>query len=82
MDKSAIFSDCRIYRYSLSRIWNLTKDFVSFVCLNPSTADERNDDPTVRRCIRYAADWGAGGMVMLNLYAYRSTDPKKLKWEQ
>lgn len=78
IEKTAIFSPCRQYRYSLSRFWIITKPFVLFVCLNPSTADENVDDPTIRRCIRYADSWGYGGMVMVNLYGYRSTDPKKL----
>jgi len=78
MIKSACFSLDRIYRYSLKRIWIEAKPFVLFVCLNPSTADENVDDPTIRRCIKYAADWGYGGMVMVNLYGYRSTDQSKL----
>ena len=52
---------------------------MAFVCLNPSTADEVQDDPTVRRCIRYAKDWGYGGMAMLNLFAFRATDPEAMK---
>ena len=78
IDKTATFSPGRIYRYSLSRIWSTSKSFVNFVCLNPSTADENVDDPTIRRCVRFADSWGYGGMVMTNLYAYRSKDPKKL----
>lgn len=46
-----------------------------FIGLNPSTADETKDDPTIRRCIRFASDWGFGGLVMTNLYAYRATNP-------
>lgn len=71
---SAHFSPCRTYRYSLTRRWNdgLTAMFIG---LNPSTADETNDDPTVRRCIGYAKAWGYGGLVMTNLFAYRATKP-------
>ena len=76
--KNAIFSDCRRYRFTLQRTWNSRKPFVAFVGLNPSTADETNDDPTVRRCIRFAESWGFGGMYMLNAFALRSTDPKEL----
>lgn len=54
-----------------------TRDtFVQFIGLNPSTADENRDDPTVRRCIDYAKRWGFGAMCMTNLFAYRATDPK------
>ena len=79
MDKAAVFSSDRIHRYTLSRIWDPDKRPVLFICLNPSTADETKDDPTVRRCIGYARDWGYGGMVMCNIFAFRATDPKKMK---
>lgn len=49
-----------------------------FIGLNPSTADEDTDDPTVRRCIRFARDWGYGSLAMTNMYAFRSTDPHGL----
>jgi len=49
-----------------------------FIGLNPSTADETNDDPTVRRCINYARDWGYNGLCMTNLFAYRATDPREM----
>lgn len=47
--------------------------------LNPSTADENKLDPTLRRCARFAYDWGLGGLVMTNLFAFRATDPKDMK---
>lgn len=50
-----------------------------FIGLNPSTADEMNDDPTIRRCIRFAQNWGFGRYLMTNLFAYRATDPKVMK---
>ena len=74
----ALFSKDRIYRYALWRTWDESKPKVLFVGLNPSTADEIQDDPTIRRCIRYSKDWGYGGYIMGNIFAYRSTDPKKL----
>lgn len=74
----AIFSTCREYRYSLWRLWDSSKPTVTFCGLNPSTADETVDDPTIRRCIGYARDWGFGQLIMVNAYAYRSTDPKGL----
>lgn len=79
IEKSAHFSPCRTYRYTLSRIWKPERPYVCFVCLNPSTADENRNDPTVSRCIRYAERWGFGGMYMMNLFALRSTDPKLLR---
>ncbi len=72
----AVFSDDRIYRYALWRWWDVDKDFALFIGLNPSTADETQDDPTIRRCKRFSADWGFGGYVMANIFAYRATDTK------
>ena len=79
MKKGAQFSDCRKYRYALWRIWQEDKSCVIFIGLNPSTADEAKDDPTIRRCIGYARDWGFGRIYMLNLFAYRTSNPKKLR---
>jgi hypothetical protein len=78
IESSADFSSDRKYRYSLTRIWDRKKGHVLFVCLNPSTADESVDDPTIRRCIRFAESWGFGGMVMVNLFAFRATVPKEM----
>lgn len=77
--KGAELSPCRTYRYALWRIWDETKRYVVFICLNPSTADETEDDPTIRRCIGYAKAWGFGGIYMVNLFAFRATDPKAMK---
>ena len=79
INKNATFSSCRTYRYSLSRIWDKKKKFVLFIGLNPSTADEKVDDPTIRRCVNYAKNWGYGGFLMVNLFAYRTTLPSKRK---
>ena len=76
---SASFSRCKKYRYTLSRTWDSKLPKIMFVGLNPSTADAEVDDPTVRRCVRFARDWGFGGLVLTNLFAFRSTDPKRLK---
>ena len=73
---NAIFSKCRNYRYELWRWWDKSKPFVMFIGLNPSTADETNNDPTIRRCIGFAQEWGFGGLCMTNLFALRATDPK------
>lgn len=75
----ALFSPCRTYRYALWRTWTVSNDApLVVVGLNPSTADERTDDPTIRRCIGFAKDWGFTGLLMLNLFALRSTDPDAL----
>jgi hypothetical protein len=78
MKKSAILSSDNIYRYQLSRSWDEEKPKILFIMLNPSTADEFVEDPTIRRIVNYAKDWGYGGVYVGNLYAFRSTDPKGL----
>lgn len=74
MKRSALFSDCGRYRYILRREWNRDLPKVMFIGLNPSTADAQVDDPTNRRCINFARDWGFGGMIMTNLFAFIETD--------
>lgn len=81
MKRWARFSDCRRYRYQLWREWGPGTDYVMFVGLNPSTADEINDDPTIRRCIRFAQEWGYGALCMTNAFAFRATDPRVMKRE-
>ena len=75
MQRTADFSSCRRYRYALWRIWGGTTGYAMFVGLNPSTADENVDDPTIRRCMAFAKDWGYSGLCMANLFAYRATQP-------
>lgn len=75
---AARFSPCFTWRYVLRRRWSSAAP-IGFVLLNPSTADDRIDDPTIRRCIAYAKRWGHGGLVLGNLFAFRSTDPAALK---
>lgn len=79
MEKSAILSADRKYRYVLTRIWDEKKPTVVFIGLNPSTADEEVDDETIRKCIGYAKRWGYGKLIMVNLFAFRSTDSSMLK---
>jgi hypothetical protein len=67
-----------MYRYELHRKWD-NGDRVVFVGLNPSTADDSVNDPTVRRCISIAKDLGFGSLSLINLFAARSTDPKALR---
>ena len=76
--KGAHFSKCKKYRYTLWRKWN-DKPLLLFIMLNPSTANENFDDPTIRKCIYFSKKWGFGGILVGNLFAYRSTDPKELK---
>lgn len=78
MKKTAIISECGNYRYELKRIWDDSKPWVLFVCLNPSTADHEKEDRTSRVCINYAKRWGYGGLVIANVFAYRSTDKSVL----
>lgn len=78
MIKSAIISEDNKYRYELRRIWDDSKDLVMFIMLNPSTANAEKDDPTIRRCIRFAESWGYGGILVGNLFAYRSQFPETL----
>jgi hypothetical protein len=76
---TAEFSPCRTWRYQLKRQWQEGDNLVAFVGLNPSTADETKNDPTVTRCIKYAQTWDYDGMFMLNIFAYRATDPKVMR---
>ena len=66
------------YRYRLERHWCGGDGLCAFIMLNPSTADERDDDPTIRRCIGFARRWGYDGLLVANLFARRATDPKEL----
>lgn len=74
----AEFSPCGNYRYQLWRIWDETKPKVAFIGLNPSTANEETNDPTIRRVISFANKWGYGGVIMYNLFAIVSSSPEVL----
>ena len=74
----ATFSPDRVYRYHLWRTWAPGPRLV-VIGLNPSTADETVDDPTIRRCLGFARSWGLVGLDMLNLFAFRATDPRGLR---
>lgn len=95
LKRETVFSSDRRYRYTLWRTWSLpiktdlfvsqpepvtdSAKFVQFICLNPSTADESVNDPTVRRCISFAKSWGYPALCMTNLFAWRATDPSALR---
>lgn len=74
----AAFSACGRYRYALWRRWGAGPG-VAFIGLNPSTADHEMDDPTIRRCIGFARQWGFGSVSVFNLFAFRATKPDELR---
>jgi hypothetical protein len=76
--KGAEFSYCRNYRYVLYRIWSQDLPKISFIGLNPSTANEQSDDPTIRRVRSFARNWGYGGFYMLNIFAWVTAYPEEL----
>lgn len=76
--KAAVLSDCGKYRFQLTRDWSAGPPRLPFVMLNPSTADDKEDDPTIRKCMKYARREGAGGIIVANVFAFRATSPKDL----
>lgn len=74
----AEFSSDQIYRYTLTRQWS-DGPCVAWIMFNPSTATAEQDDPTIRKCVGFSKRWGYGRMVILNLYAIRSTDPRAVR---
>jgi hypothetical protein len=92
--RTTVFSPCRQYRYTLWREWEEPEmgllgllasgcfkpgGYLMVIVLNPSTADESRDDPTIRRCVGFAKEWGFQALCMTNLFAWRDTDPAKMK---
>lgn len=74
----ATISADEVYRYLLGRHW-AEGPHVVFVMLNPSTADAMKDDPTIRRCRGFARRWRFGSFQVVNLFAFRATDPRELR---
>lgn len=77
-DNGALFSEDRQHRYRLWRIWDKSKPLVMFIGLNPSTANEAKNDPTIRYVVDFCKRWDYGGVYMMNLFSVISSDPKVL----
>ena len=77
--RGAELSGCGRYRYKLWRIWDPDLPPILFVMLNPSTADANSDDRTIRRCVAFAKRDGFGGLLVGNLFAYRTPYPRVLR---
>lgn len=76
---TAVYSPCERYRYLLTRVWNPAGPKALFVMLNPSTATEFQNDPTVERCERRARTLGFGAFRVTNIFAFRATDPRVMR---
>jgi hypothetical protein len=77
-DWGADISEDGVYRYLLWRIWDSSRPLLLFIMLNPSTADARSNDATIERCSRRAREMGFGGLLVVNIFAFRSTYPSEL----
>ncbi len=75
----ATFSVCGLYRYCLWRRIGPGARLVVWIMLNPSTADALADDPTIRRCLAFSKKWGFARVEIVNLFAFRATDPRDMK---
>ena len=75
----ATLSPCAMYRYRLWRCWDTNKPMITFIGLNPSTANAFEDDNTIRKCMKFAKFWNFGGIWMINLFAYRTKSPDIMK---
>ena len=79
MISQAEFSSDGLYRYSLSRIWENKLPKILFIMLNPSIADSKKNDPTVRKIITFSKSWGFGGLYVGNLYSHINPYPKDIR---
>ncbi len=77
-NSGAIFDTTNTYRYTLWRVWYPDHPRLTFIMLNPSTADAQRNDPTISRCITFAQHWGFGALEVVNLFAYKATYPRDL----
>lgn len=78
LENDAVISECGKYRYLLRRTWDHAKPRALFIMLNPSTADARQDDATIRSCVRLVSGLGYGSFEVVNVFAFRATDPDEL----
>ncbi len=78
MKRDAVIDKSEKYRYLLTREWDISKQQITFIMLNPSIADGNQDDPTIRRCINFATAWDYGSLEVVNLFAYRATKPRDI----
>lgn len=78
----ALFSDCKQYRYHLWRRWDTSLPVCNFLMLNPSTADDWRNDPTVERCEQRARFWKYGGLSVTNIFAFRATQPEDMLYAE
>lgn len=78
-ERAAALSPCGTYRYTLMRVWDPFAPCVLWACLNPSKANASEDDPSVRKMVGFARRWGYGSITIVNLFAYRATDPRDLE---
>ena len=79
INQGAVIDPTGCYRYSLWRVWKPKTSRVAFIMLNSSRADATVNDATIRRCIGFAQRWGYGSLEVVNLFAYRTSDPARLK---
>lgn len=79
LERDAVLSEDGKYRYLLRRTWDARLPRALFVMLNPSTADAAVDDATIRSCIRLCRSWNYGSFEVVNLFAWRATDPNELR---
>ena len=79
MRRAAKFDETGQYRYWLRREWAVSGPAIALIMLNPSRADHRQDDPTLRRCTGLAQQWQFGRLTVVNLFAYCTASPQVLK---
>lgn len=79
MKKTASISECGLYRWWLARHWDPTKPGITWIMANPSTADHQKDDNTTKRVLAFSQAWGFGSYTIVNLFPFRSSQPRKCK---